>query len=152
MSNAAIIEPGSDLPIYARERDFKLYCPGDLPLQSGAVLRNARLAFTTHGTLNAAGDNCIVFPTYYTGTHAGNERLIGPGRVLDPERYFIVIPNMFGNGLSSSPSNATAEQRGSRFPRITIQDNVQCQQQLVMQHLGVRRVALAVGWSMGAFQ
>jgi len=153
MSDAAIIvEPDYELPPYARDRDFKIYRAGDLTLQGGEVLLDARLAFKTYGELNAAADNCIVFPTYYTGTHSGNERLIGPGRALDPTRYFIVIPNLFGNGLSSSPSNASLSQRGSRFPRITVYDNVMCQQRLVMQHLGVRRIALAMGWSMGALQ
>jgi homoserine O-acetyltransferase len=139
------------LPAYVRARDFRWFCAGDLPLQSGAVLYDARIAFKTYGELNAAADNCIVFPTYYTGTHAGNERLIGAGRALDPTRYFIVVPNLFGNGLSSSPSNATAEQRGAAFPRVTIYDNVHCQEQLVM-HLGARRIRLVLGWSMGALQ
>ena len=153
MSNTAcVVAPGHDLPVYAADRDFKIYCAGDLTLQSGEVLRDARLAFKTYGVLNAAADNCIVFPTYYTGTHAGNERLIGPGRALDPDRYFIVVPNLFGNGLSSSPSNAAPEQPGSRFPHLTIYDNVVCQQRLLMRHLGVRRIALATGWSMGALQ
>jgi len=124
---------------------------GDVPLLQGGVLRDARLAYATHGTLNAAGDNCIVFPTYYTGNHDSNARLIGPGRALDPAQWFIVIPNLFGNGLSSSPSRAAPGQTGPDFPRITVQDNVRCQHQL-LQHLGVRRVALALGWSMGALQ
>jgi homoserine O-acetyltransferase len=140
------------LPAYARTRDFRWFCAGDVPLQSGAVLHDARIAFKTYGELNAQGDNCIVFPTYYTGTHAGNEGLIGAGRALDPARYFIVVPNLFGNGLSSSPSNAVPEQRGAAFPHLTIYDNVRCQEQLVIQHLGVRRIQLVLGWSMGALQ
>lgn len=127
------------------------YLLGDVALLQGGVLRDARLAYATYGTLNAAGDNCILFPTYYTGNHDSNARLIGPGRALDPAHWFIVVPNLFGNGLSSSPSRAAPGQTGPDFPRITVQDNVRCQYAL-LQQLGVRRVALALGWSMGALQ
>ena len=104
--------------------DYDVFRLGDVVLQSGAVLGDASLAYRTYGRLNAARDNCIVFPTYYTGTHRSNERLIGPGRALDPARYFIVVPNLFGNGLSSSPSNMPAPFAGNRFPRATVFDNV----------------------------
>lgn len=125
---------------------------GDLPLQSGEVLPDAKLAFRTWGRLDASAGNCIVFPTYYTGTHDSNARMIGPGRALDPERWFIVVPNLFGNGVSSSPSNTSGARGRAGFPQITVQDNVAAQHRLVTEHLGVRRVALATGWSMGALQ
>lgn len=125
---------------------------GDLPLQSGEVLANAKLAYQTYGLLNDARDNCIVFPTYYTGTHDSNARMIGPGRALDPARWFIVVPNLFGNGLSSSPSSTPGAQHGADFPRVTLYDNVAAQYRLVIEHLGVARIALATGWSLGAIQ
>jgi homoserine O-acetyltransferase len=133
-------------------RDYEIFPLGDLPLEGGVVLRDARLAYACYGTLNARRDNCIVFPTYYTGTHRSNARLVGAGRALDPARYFIVMPNLFGNGLSSSPSNAAPAQAGSEFPHTTIYDNVMAQHRLIVDHLGVHRVALATGWSMGALQ
>lgn len=132
--------------------DHRIFRLGDLPLQRGGVLREARLAYATYGTLNAARDNCVVFPTYYTGTHASNARIIGPGRALDPDRWFIVVPNLFGNGVSSSPSNTPAPCGGADFPQVTIYDNVQAQHRLVFEELGASRVALATGWSMGALQ
>lgn len=125
---------------------------GDWPLIRGGVLREAVLAYKTYGELNAARDNCIVFPTYYTGNHDSNARLIGPGRALDPARWFIVVPNLFGNGVSTSPSKAHASQRGAAFPTVTIADNVAAQYRLIHDHLQVSRVALATGWSMGAVQ
>ena len=124
---------------------------GDVALQSGAVLREARLTYATFGELNSARDNVVLFPTYYTGTHHDNARLVGPGRALDPERYFIVIPNLFGNGVSSSPSNH-APQPGPDFPLITLFDTAHCQRRLLEEAFGVERVALAFGWSMGAQQ
>jgi len=124
---------------------------GDFELQSGQVLEAARLAYVTRGELNRARDNVVVFPTYYTGRHHDNLRMVGAGRALDPERYFVVVPNLFGNGVSSSPSNH-APQPAERFPRVTVLDNVRAQQRLLVERLGIERVALAFGWSMGAQQ
>jgi len=131
---------------------FQIYSLGDVTLQSGEVLRDAKLAYSTHGTLNATGDNVVVMPTFYTGTNTRNEVFFGPGRALDPERHFIVSINLFGNGRSSSPSNTPAPQDGPRFPNITYFDNVACQHRLLTEHLGVEKIALVVGWSMAAAQ
>ena len=122
---------------------------GDLALQKGGKLRDARIVYTTYGTLSADRDNVIVYPTSYTAQHSDIEWLIGPQHALDPTRYFIVIPNMFGNGLSSSPSNA-ASKKG--FPRITALDNVTQQRRLMNELFGVERVKMVYGWSMGAQQ
>lgn len=130
----------------------RTYALGDVRLQSGETLRNARLAYATYGTLNAAGDNVVLLPTFYTGTHLRNEPLFGPGRAIDPARHFIVSINLFGNGLSSSPSNSAAPQDGPRFPHVTLFDNVACQHRLLTEHLGVRRLALILGWSMAGMQ
>jgi homoserine O-acetyltransferase len=124
---------------------------GDVTLQSGEVLRQARLAYETWGRLDTARDNVVLFPTYYAGTHRDNARLVGRGRALDPDRHFVVIPNMFGNGVSSSPSNHPS-QRGADFPHVTLFDNVMCQKRLLEEQWGIDQVALAFGWSMGAQQ
>ena len=71
---------------------------------------------------------------------------------LDPAKYFIIIPNMFGNGLSSSPSNTPEPYNKSRFPQITAYDNVRAQHRLVTEKFGVNRLKLVTGWSMGALQ
>lgn len=123
---------------------------GDVTLQSGQVLQGAQLAYVTRGQLSALGDNAVLFPTYYTGTHRENLALVGAGRALDPEKYFIVIVNLLGNGESSSPSNHPT-QHGPKFPRVSMLDNVQAQWRL-LEHLRVERLALAFGWSMGAQQ
>src|SRR6478735_10308244 len=82
-----------------------LFVLKDFRLQSGAVLPEARLVYKTYGTLNADRSNVILYPTSYGAQHADTEWLIGPDRILDSSRYFVVIPNMFGNGVSTSPSN-----------------------------------------------
>ena len=130
---------------------FQIYKLGDLKLQSGQVLRDARLAYVTYGTLNPAGNNAVLMPTFYTGTHLRNERLFGPGRAIDPARHFVVSINLFGNGYSSSPSNTHLSLGGPSFPGITLYDNVASQHRLLTS-LGVRRIALILGWSMAAMQ
>jgi homoserine O-acetyltransferase/O-succinyltransferase len=124
---------------------------GDVALQSGRVLRGARLVYATFGRLNARRDNAVLYPTHYTGSHSDNASLVGPGRALDPSRWFVVVPNLFGNGFSSSPSH-DGSQRGADFPEVTVHDNVVCQQRLLEERLGIDRIALAVGWSLGALQ
>ena len=123
-----------------------------LELQNGVRLPAARLAYALYGSLNSARDNAIIYPTRFGATHRENEFLIGAGRALDPERYFIIVPNLFGNGVSSSPSNTAAPFDGPRFPDITIHDAVRMQHHLVREVLGIERIALACGWSMGGQQ
>jgi homoserine O-acetyltransferase len=130
--------------------DYDVFELGDLTLHKGGTLPNAKLAFKTYGTLAAGRDNAILFPTWFSASHRNNEWLIGPGRALDPERHFIVCANLFGNGLSSSPSNTQAPFDRSRFPLVTVLDNARAQYRLLRERLGVDRLALLIGRSMGA--
>ncbi|WP_413726726.1 alpha/beta fold hydrolase [Sodalis sp. RH16] len=131
--------------------DYERYALGNFRLQSGEVLDDAVLAYETHGTLNSRGDNAVLLPSWYTGTHRSWRSIIGAGRALDPARYFIIAVNMFGNGISSSPSNSP-RQGGAGFPAVSVGDNVRAQYQLLTEHLRVRELALVAGWSMGAMQ
>ncbi|SIR50332.1 MULTISPECIES: alpha/beta fold hydrolase [Acidiphilium] len=132
--------------------DYEIFDLGDFGLQRGATIRGCKLAYKTFGTLNAAKDNVVVYPTWYSGQHYDNEWLIGPGRALDPAHLFIIIPNMLGNGLSSSPSNTPEPYNAGRFPLVTACDNVRAQHRLVTELFGIERIRLVVGWSMGALQ
>ena len=120
---------------------------GDMALHKGGKLPAARLVWRSHGTLSPARDNVVVYPTSYGAQHPDLEWLIGPDGILDPTRWFIVIPNMFGNGLSSSPSNTAP------WPAVvTAWDNVAAQRRLLAEVFGVERVHAVYGWSMGAQQ
>lgn len=130
----------------------ELFPLGDFRLDSGDVLPDARIAYATYGRPNQTRDNAIVLPTWFTGTHADHEWLIGDGEPLDTSRYFVVVPSMFANGLSSSPSNARTPFDRARFPAISIADNVRAQHLLITEHLGIRGIELVTGGSMGAFQ
>ncbi len=133
-------------------QSYAVFDLGDVMLESGGTLVNARLAYKTYGQLDASCANVIVLPTFYTGTHVRNEGYIKAIDALDPSRYLIVSINLFGNGLSSSPSNAVAACAGPRFPVVTLGDNIACQYRLLTERLGVRRIALVAGWSMAGCQ
>ena len=132
--------------------DPQIFPLGDVVLQSGATLWQAKLAYTTYGTLNAARDNVVLIPTFYAGHHTDVELMMTAGRAIDPAKYFVVVPNMLGNGLSSSPSNTPPPLDRAAFPHVTIHDNVVCQHRLLTEHLGIARVRLVAGFSMGAQQ
>ncbi len=132
--------------------DYELFEAGNVALQGGATIRGCKLAYKTFGTLNAAKDNVIVYPTWYSAQHYENEWLIGAGMALDPATQFIVIPNLLGNGLSSSASNTPEPCNGPRFPHITAVDNVRLQHRLLTEKFGIERIRLVTGWSMGALQ
>jgi homoserine O-acetyltransferase/O-succinyltransferase len=132
--------------------DYQIFEAGDVVLQSGLTYRGAKLAYKAYGTLNAAKSNVIVYPTSYGAQHPDTEWLIADGKALDPTKYFIVIPNLFGNGLSSSPSNTKPPFDRGRYPHFTVTDNVRVQQHFLAEAFGVERVALVYGFSMGAQQ
>jgi homoserine O-acetyltransferase len=132
--------------------DYTVFNLGPTQLQLGATVPNLQLAYKTYGTLAPDRSNLILYPTSYGAQHSDTEWLIGEGRVLDPSRWFIVIPNMFTNGMSSSPSNLPEPFGHGRFPTFTHWDNIQAQKRLVEEVFGVERIALVYGWSMGGQQ
>ena len=132
--------------------DHSVFDLGNFELQTGVVFPGAQLAYRTYGELNAERSNVVVLPTFYTGSHRRNEGYFGSGRAIDPARHFIVSVNMFGNGISSSPSNTPAPFNGANFPDITLYDNIRAQYRLLTEVLQVNRVALVTGWSMAGCQ
>ena len=125
---------------------------GDFSLIQGATLKDAKLAYRTHGTLNANKDNAILFPHMWSGTSKSMEIFIGEDRPLDPSKYFIILPGQFGNGFSSSPSNTPAPHNMGAFPNVMIGDDVVAQHRLVTEVFGIEELQLITGWSMGAEQ
>lgn len=142
----------SDFYSEAAKGPHEVFELGDFELESGAVLPGARILYKTHGQLNEARDNAILYPHVYSGTPSSLEPTIAPGRALDPERYFVVCPGQLGNGFSTSPSNAPPPFGGSGFPELTVGDDAVAQHRLLTEGLGIERVALAAGFSMGAQQ
>src|SRR5947207_8668441 len=124
---------------------------GDLKLESGEVIRDFAISYVTHGTLNAKRSNAILMVTALTGNHHRLDFMIGSGKALDTDRYFVVCTDAIGNGLTTSPSTSTAQPR-MRFPRYTIRDMVHSQHRLLTEHLKIDHVVAVVGPSMGGMQ
>lgn len=132
-------------------RDAEIFEIPGYTTQSGVTL-DLKLSYKTFGKLAPAGDNVVVVPTFYGGRHTDTEYMLAPGRAIDPNRHFVVIPNMFCNGRSSSPSTTPAPYGRGAFPKMGLYDNVVCQHRLLTEHLGVKRIRLVAGFSMGGMQ
>jgi homoserine O-acetyltransferase len=132
---------------------FETFDLGDFDLESGEKLRGLKLAYSTFGTLSRDKSNAILFPTWYSGTSKILElAYIGSERALNPEKYFIILVNQIGNGLSSSPNNTPSPFNAARFPRIAIGDDVRAQHRLITEKFGIKALELVLGGSMGAQQ
>lgn len=132
--------------------DFQTFDLGPTKLSCGVTVPSLHLAYKVYGELNAQKSNLILYPTSYGAQHSDIDWLIGPDRILDPDRYCIVIPNQLGNGLSSSPSNLADPFTFGRAPTFSHLDNIAAQDRLLRDVLGVERIALIYGWSMGGQQ
>lgn len=132
--------------------EYQEFVIPDFRLQSGIVLDEAVLAYKTYGSLNRDRSNVILYPTSYGAQHMDIDWLVGPDRILDSSKYFVVIPNMFGNGLSSSPSNFPSSLVGPRIPLFTHVDNLAAQRRMLSEVFDIDRLALVYGWSMGGQQ
>lgn len=121
-------------------------------LQRGGTLPEAKLAYKTYGTLSRAKDNAVLFPTWFGTKHSSNEWLIGPGKALDTDKWFVIVPGILGNGASSSPSNTPAPFDRGRFPLVTLLDNIRLQYAMLKAVFLIERLHAVIGRSMGAQQ
>ncbi len=138
-------------PVFAEPEQHEFVIPA-FHTESGTVLPEARVVYGTYGKLNATGDNVVLLPSHYMADMHGYEWLIGPGKALDPNKLFLVMTELFGNGRSSSPSNTPEPFHGPRFPVMTIRDNVQAVHQMLTEQLHVTHLQAVIGFSMGAQQ
>ena len=132
------------------EPGLETYRIGDLPLESGGIIRDFSITYMTAGTLNAAKSNAVLMVTAIGGNHHRIDYLIGPGKGLDTDHLFVIRTNAIGNGITTSPSNSAA-QHGPAFPHFTIRDMVDSQRRL-LDHLGIKHVVAVAGASMGGMQ
>ena len=149
-------------------RAQKMRFGAPLAFRSGAVLSAYELAFETYGTLNADKSNAVLVCHALNASHhvAGWyeaepdnigwwDNMIGPGKPLDTNRFFVVGVNnlggCFGSTGPASPNPATGVPYGSSFPVVTVEDWVVAQARLADQ-LGIQRFAAVMGGSLGAMQ
>jgi homoserine O-acetyltransferase len=131
---------------------LETYAAKDFALPKGGSFPKVTLAYSTLGKLSPKRDNVLLLPTWFSGDHAMCEAaLVGADRALDPGKYFIIIPNRIGGGVSTSPSNAIPSHRAGGFPRVTLYDNVRLQHML-LESLAIEHLKLVAGWSMGGCQ
>lgn len=119
---------------------------GDLRLESGQTIRNCRIGYRTFGSLDAQRSNAVLFPTWFTGRSEDLAGQIGPGKVVDSSKFYVIAVDALGDGVSSSPSSGS-----SSFPSITIRDMVNSQH-VLLDKLGIRHLRAVVGISMGGMQ
>ncbi|MGC2779732.1 MAG: alpha/beta fold hydrolase [Bradyrhizobium sp.] len=129
----------------------QLYAEGDLKLESGEVIRDFAISYVTHGTLNAQKSNAILMVTAISGNHHRLDFMIGPGKALDTDKYFVICTDAIANGLSTSPSNSKLQARMA-FPKFAIRDMVESQVRLLREKLGIDHVVAVIGPSMGGMQ
>lgn len=139
------------LTVAAGAQELRTADLGECRLESGERILDCRLAYRTLGRLNAGRSNAVLVPTWFTGTTQQLLSNVGPGKMIDSSRFFVILVDAFGNGVSSSPSNS-ARQPGASFPRFTIRDMVAAQHRLLGEVLGVRQLHAVVGISMGGMQ
>jgi homoserine O-acetyltransferase len=127
------------------------FSEGDLKLESGETIKDFSISYVTHGKLNEAKSNAILMVTALGGNHHRIDFMIGPGKALDPDKYFIICTDAISNGLTTSPSNSKAQPR-MKFPKFVIRDMVESQYRLLKEKFGIDHVIAVIGPSMGGMQ
>ncbi len=123
---------------------------GACPLAGGETIEGCRIGYRTYGTLDATRSNAVLFPTYFTGTSADLvERVVD--ELVDTKRFYVVLVDALGNGVSTSPSNSATQAR-TRFPRFTVDDMVEAERRLVVDVLRIPKLHAVMGISMGGMQ
>src|SRR5689334_19374122 len=122
----------------------QLYRIGDFTLESGEVIKDFAISYVTHGTLNAAKSNAILMVTAISGNHHRLDFLIGSGKALDTDKYFIICTDAIANGLTTSPSNSTAQPH-MHFPKFVLRDMIESQHRLLTGQFGINHVVAVIG-------
>jgi homoserine O-acetyltransferase len=137
------------LPTFFGHQQFAAL--GDLPTEDGGTIRDAVVGYQTFGRLNDDRSNAVLALPWFQGTSAQMAYQIGEGRLIDSSKYFVIVVDPLGNGVSTSPSNSR-HQPGVQFPRLAIGDMVDSQYQLIRSRFGIGRLHAVVGVSMGGMQ
>lgn len=142
--------PAATVVTAGGEGDQRVAELGTCTLASGERIEGCRIGYRTFGKLDEARSNAVLFPTWFTGT---TQSLLGvvPEKLVDTKRFFLVLVDAIGDGVSSSPSNSRTQPK-LRFPRFTIHDIVETQRRLMREVLGVERLYAVMGISMGGMQ
>jgi homoserine O-acetyltransferase len=132
-------------------QEIKFAPLGNFRLESGEIIRDLQLGYRTLGSLNADRSNAILWPTWFTGTSAQLMGFVGPGKLLDPSKYYVILVDALGDGVTTSPSNSPMQPH-MYFPKFTIRDMVNAEYKLAAGRLGLKHLRAVMGISMGGMQ
>lgn len=124
---------------------------GDFHLQNGGVIHDFHLGYRTLGKLNAEKSNAILFPTWLGGKSQDLVQFASPSSFLDTNKYFVVLIDAIGDGVSTSPSNSKSQPL-MKFPEFTIRDMVESEHRFATEVLHLTHVHAVTGMSMGGMQ
>jgi len=127
---------------------------GDVKLGSGDVIKDFKVSYVTHGKLNKAKNNVILVMQPFLAGHHLHDFLIGPGKALDTDKYYIVASDFIGNsllqqGVTTGPTNSGLKME---FPWFTIRDSTNVDYKLLKDYLGIEHVVAVIGPSIGAMK
>ena len=126
---------------------------GNCELENGQRINDCKIGYRSYGKLDADKTNVVLMPNWYNGSAADLEKYdyLGPGKIVDTDRYYVVAVNALGNGISSSPSNHSTL-AAEAFPELSIRDMVHAQHRLLTEKLGLQQIHAVVGVSLGGYQ
>lgn len=124
---------------------------GKFQLENGEYIEDCKIGFRTFGSLNTDSSNVVIYPTWFAGTTEDMIPAMGPDKLIDSTKYFIICLDALGNGVSSSPSNSET-QPDDQFPEITVRDMVCAEYTVLTEYFGFDHIFCAIGGSMGSMQ
>jgi homoserine O-acetyltransferase len=124
---------------------------GSFRFESGETVDDLKVSYVTHGRLSPAHDNAILALNHFSSDHHSLDFLIGPGKALDTDKYFVIATDFLANarlrtGLTTGPTNSGLKMR---FPRVTARDWVNADYKLIKEYLGIDHLVAVVGGSVG---
>jgi homoserine O-acetyltransferase/O-succinyltransferase len=143
-----VLPPDQNAPDRAPQQFADL---GRLRLENGGFIQHCKLGYRTLGKLNQDASNAILFPTWFSGRSSDLLGQVGPGKVVDDSKFFVILVDAIGDGVSCSPSNSE-NQHGLAFPQFTIRDMVDAEHRLATETLHLKHLYAVMGISMGGMQ
>lgn len=150
-STAILLFSLCHLPARAADGDQQIAQLHTCKLANSRVIDDCFIGYRTWGTLNAQQSNAILWPSWFSGNSNNIAAYVGPDKMIDPAKFFLIAVDALGDGVSSSPSNSS-DQHGTHFPQFTIGDMVVAEYRLATEVLHLKHLHAVMGISMGGMQ